>query len=198
MSTAGNLGQLTRNSIYTSTLAVVQSSRASFFESIVTGTATNADYMVPALVLPTDVVQLLDVSVADVNGRLQPLRCQELHELANGYPVYSYALVGSSLYLNLFLERPINIQVRALLVPTVPTADDALIGLPKPVQPAIAHGAASLLCLSYVDDANAAAQHKRTADELTLMLRQQFGITRGRSYSMANNNQGYRGTRGYA
>jgi len=188
LSSAGNLGQLVRNSLYTSTLAVVQSSRASFFEQFVTGTATNDDYLVPAMVVPTDVIQVLDVLYADPYVNLVPLSRQELVNFNRSYPDYTYDIVGSNLYISPRIPRPANIRLRALVVPSIPTADDTLVSIPKPALPAVAHGAASILCLSYVDDGNAAAQHERLADELTMALRQQYGITRGRTFNIGHNN----------
>lgn len=190
LSTAGNLGQLVRNAIYSSTLSIVQTTRASFFEQFITGTATNVDYLVPALVLPEETIQVLEVAIVDISGDVITLQ-QLPHSQMLYYPAYTYDIVGNKLYLSKTVDRPINIRVRALVLPTVPTADDAPVGIPKPIQPAIAHGAASILCLTYVDDSNAAAQHKNIADEMSLMLRQQFGITRGRVFNMSNTRDTY-------
>lgn len=191
LSSAGNLGQLTRNCIYSSTLAVVQSTRATFFEQLITGTATNVDYKVPALVLPTEVAQVQDVSIDDGFGNLSPLHRQEFALLNSSFPLGTYEIIGSNVYLNANIPRPIDVLVRALVIPTLPVSDSATFSLPKPVQPAVAHLAASILCLSYVDDANAAAQHKRMADEMILMLRQQFGISKGRTFNVGHSRRLY-------
>lgn len=184
LSTAGNLGQLVRNSIYSSTLSIVQATRASFFEQFITGTTTNLDPLVPALVLPEETVQVLEVAIVDASGDFITIHRLELSQMSY-YPAYTYDIIGSNLYLSKSVDRPAQVKVRALVLPTLPTADDAPVSIPKPLQPAIAHSAASILCLSYIDDGNAAAQHKRIADEMTLMLRQQFGITKGRTFNMS-------------
>lgn len=188
---AGNLGQLVRNSIYTSMLGVVQTSRASMFEQYLTATVVNLDSNVPAYTIPDDLVQLLNVSFVDATLTKGLLVSISRKEVISNNAGYYYEVVGNSLYLSQAIDRPVQLKLRALVVPTLPTADDAPIALPKPVLPAIAHGAASILCLSYVDDANASSMHKRMADEATNMLRQQFGITRGRAFNMRDTREFY-------
>jgi len=188
--TAGNLGMLTRNAIYTSLLTVVQSKRANFFEKLLSGEVTNVDYLVPAFSLPDEVTQVLNVWLVDqVTGEMVQLVQQPLS--TQTVPTLSYDIIGNKLYINKGITRPAQLSIRALVIPTLPTSDTDDVGIPAPLRPAIAHGAASILCVSYIDDGNAAAQHKRLADEAMLMLRQQFGIARGRHFNLSNTREFY-------
>lgn len=182
---AGNLGTLARNAIYTSLLTTVQFTRANFFEKLLSGQVTNEDYLVPAFKLPDETTQVLNVWLVDpITDTMVPLKQQELS--LQSIPSFTYDIIGNQLFLNKGITRPAQLTIKALVIPTLPASDTDDIGFPSPIRSAVAHGAASILCLSYVDDGNAAAQHKRLAEEAMLMLRQQFGITRGRQFNFSN------------
>lgn len=184
LSSEGDLGSLLANSVYSSTLAVVQSSRATFFERLYTATATNSDYLVPAFTLPNELVQLYEMWLVDSQSNLLLMHRQPFDRLNYGNHYFSFDTIGNDVYFSNNIVRPATVKLRALFAPNTKIADDLAFPVPQPAQPAIAHGAASIMCLSYVDDGNAAASHKKISDELTAMLRQQYGVNRGKTFNM--------------
>lgn len=189
LSTTGNLGALVRSSINTSILSVVQSARVSYFEQLVTMTSSNEDYLVPVGSLPTSVAQVYDVWLLNTEtNELIRMEHQQLEHLDGVYPYYSYSVQGSNVHVNSRVVRPLTLRLQCLNVPTLPLADDSELNLPDTIQPAVAHTAASIILVSYVDDTNAASIQQRMADTLVNNLRSQFGNTRGKRYNMGNNN----------
>lgn len=190
LSTTGNLGALVRSAINTSLLMVAQETRASVFETLVTMTATNDDYMVSAGTLPESVIQVYDVWLENTStAQLIKLERQSLQYLGGTMPYYSYEVIGNQLFLNRSIVRPANVKLKCLSVPWLPLADDALVTIPDVMLPAIRHGAASIVLTTYVDDLNAASVHQRMSETMIAALRNQYGVTRGRgSFSMVNNN----------
>jgi len=184
LSSDGDLGSLLANSVYSSTLAIVQSSRATFFERMFTATATNNDYLVPAFSLPNELVQLYSMWLVTPQSDLIEMHRQPLQSLTYGNHYFSYDIIGNDVYFSRNVVRPTDVKLRGLFVPNTKIADDVVSPIPQPAIPAVAHGAASIMCLSYVDDANAAASHKKISDELTLLLRQQYGASRGRNFNL--------------
>lgn len=189
LSTAGNLGALARNAINSSILTVVQTSRASFFEQQIVFNATNDDYLVSIGQLSDSVAQVLQAWLLDAStNTLIGMKRVELQALNNYGHYYSYEVVGRDVFINKAIIRPCFVHMRVLSIPTLPLADDSDLNLPNAVIPAVAHTAAAILLISYIDDANAASMHQNLAATFIDNLRLQFGTTRARVYSMSNTN----------
>lgn len=189
---SGTLGQMVKNVAQTAINTVAQTVRPQAFEHIVNMTTTNSDYSVAVGLLPDNVIQIYNVHF--VRGTNSPLRLQAIAYEA--LPTnYGYSIVGNSVYVSPIIARdmslPLSVSFHVLLAPNLPTADDVDIGIPTLLIPAIQHTAASILLLSYVDDANAASQHQRLAESMTTMLRLQIGVSRGRSYNIGGHGYGF-------
>lgn len=192
LSTTGNLGSLLRNAIQTALLKVTQETRATFFEQMITMTATDDSYLVPAGTLPDEVAQVFNVWLV-ASDCVYPLARSAFEKLNYMSPLYSYDIIGSDLYLNASIVRPAELRLKVLAVPTLPIADDAEVNFPLALHAAIAHTAASIILVSYVDDSSAAAIQQRMAEMLIVNIRNHFGVGRARTFSMNNTNTG----RGY-
>lgn len=181
----GSLGGMVRSALTTAIYKVVQETRASVFEQFLTFTATNADYLVPIGQIPSSVAQIYKVQYRTTGfNDIFTLEQQKLEQLPYNY---SYALVGSSVYLSPLFARPITLFASVLNVPSLP-ADDVASPIPDFLVGAIVHSAASILSLSYLDDGNAAALHRNQAQELTGIARLQYGVTRAREFNMGGLN----------
>lgn len=179
--TVGSLGGIVRQALTTAVYKVVEETRAQTFEQFLTFTATNDDYLVPIGSLPATVVQFnkLQFRVTGSN-RICTLKHQPLELLACEL---SFTIVGINLYLTPMLKRPITLFASVLNVPDLP-ADGVVSPLPDYIVGAVSHTAASILSMSYLDDANAAALHRNTAAELVGIIRLQYGATRGKSFNI--------------
>jgi hypothetical protein len=182
----GSIGQLVRSILTTAIYKVVQETRYQSFDVMLTFTGTDENYLVPVGELPANVVQVYSVYyVASTNtiygDTLARLNEYRLHHLNT---VLGYALVGSSLHVSTRLAKPVDIRVHALVAPTLPVSDEADSGLPDAIIPAIVHTAAAILCVTYLDDPNAAAIQTRIAGELTNNIRNQYGAGRGRMLNL--------------
>jgi hypothetical protein len=182
----GSIGQLVRSIITTAIYKVVQETRCQTFDVMLTYTATSENYQVPIGQLPLNVIQVYSVYyVANTNtiygDTLARLNEYRLHHLNT---VLGYALVGSNIHVSSHLAKPVDIRVHALVAPTLPVSDEADSGLPDAIIPAIVHTAAAILCVTYLDDPNAAAIQTRIAGELTNNIRNHYGAGRGRMLSL--------------
>jgi hypothetical protein len=184
-SSTGSLGGITRSALTTAFYSVIQQTRASAFEQILTYTATNPDYLVPIGALPDTVVQLNKMYYTDDNSRVFELKSQRL-ELLQFFPT-SYTLIGNNIYLTNSFNRPVDIFASVLNVPDL-TADGVDSGLPKYLIAPVSHLAASILAVSYLDDANVASVHRNMAEELIILVRGQLGRTRARSFNIGSIN----------
>lgn len=184
-SSTGSLGGSTRSALTTAFYSVIQQTRASAFEQILTYTATNPDYLVPIGALPDTVVQLNKMYYTDDNSRVFELKSQRL-ELLQFFPT-SYTLIGNNIYLTNSFNRPVDIFASVLNVPDL-TADGVDSGLPKYLIAPVSHLAASILAVSYLDDANVASIHRNMAEELIVLVRGQLGRTRARSFNIGSIN----------
>lgn len=181
----GSLGALTRNALTTAIYGVVQSTRASSFEQWLTFTATNDDFLVPAGVLPPTVAQVNKVSYRVTgSNRILVIKEQPLELLPH---MLSYSVVGSNLFVSPMFARPVTLFASVLNVPELP-ADDVNSPIPEFIAGAVAHTAASILCLSYLDDPNAASLQRSIANELTVQTRLQYGQTRGKNFNIGGEN----------
>jgi hypothetical protein len=182
----GSIGQLVRSIITTAIYKVVQETRYQSFDVMLTFTGTDENYLVPVGELPANVVQVYSVYyIANTNAIygdiLVRLNEYRLHHLNT---VLGYALVGSNIHVSSHLAKPVDIRVRALVAPTLPVSDEAETSIPDALIPAIVHTAASILCVSYLDDPNAAAVQNRIASELIANARNHFGAGRGRMLNL--------------
>jgi hypothetical protein len=96
------------------------------------------------------------------------------------YP--GYTMQGSSLLLSPYIARPCDIRTHTLDVPILPVSDATDSGLPELCLPAVAHTAASILAVSYLDDPGQASVQQNIADALKDKLRSQYGATKASSY----------------
>lgn len=177
----GSLGGMVKNAITTALYKVIGETRASTFEQFLTFTGTNDDYLVPIGVVPPTVVQFNKVQYrATGQNTLVTVKHQPLDLLSF---TFGYSIVGANLYLSPMYKRPITLFASALVVPSLP-ADDQPSPVPDYLVGAIVHTAAAILCISYLDDGNAAALQRNLAQELIGLNRLQFGATRGKSFNI--------------
>lgn len=193
LSTTGTLGTLVVNSLNTAIVNVVLETRSQVFESLLTGTVTDEDYLVSALSIPASVVQVFSVHLriptgASTGDTLFQIENQPIENLPN---TPSYSVVGSNLFVSPMLKRPFDLRVHVLTIPTLPTPDAADSGLTDVVIPAVEHTAASILALSYLDDANQASIQQNIADRLVNKLKLNYGTVRGRTYNMGGSKAPY-------
>ena len=182
VTSTGSLGKLTRSVLQNAIYKVVQECRPSFFEQLLTFTATNVDPNVPIGQLPDNVSEVYNVFF--ING-YAPTKIQSTsyNYLSRGLAL-SYCVIGRSVYLGSGFARPAIVNMHVLNVPTLPPADDVNCGIPDACLAAVKHTAAAILCSSYLDDANAASVQRNIAQEMGNVLRSSYGINRGRTYSL--------------
>lgn len=181
ISSAGDLGSMTRTFAQAAINKVVQESRASFFEARIGITATVADYLVPAGVIPEQAIFIQRVLFNSGYG------LKELPEVPFDVLAYNlaYSILGVNLYITSQLARPATVSIDCTLIPVLPTDDSAPINLPQPCIAAVKHQTAAMLLGSYIDDAAGASIQQATADALIMNLRNTYGRGRGRSFNMA-------------
>lgn len=189
-SSAGSLGSLVRNVAQTAINSIAQTVRPQQFELMLQLSTTTQDYGVPVGTIPDNVIQIYNVFWRQGSATPYPyakLDTQPFEVLDNRV---GYAIIGDKLHVSNLLGRdstyPLVINLHCLMAPVLPTADGADLGIPTLLIPAIQHTAASIMLVSYVDDANAAAQHQRLAETMTAMLRSQVGISRGRQFNLGD------------
>lgn len=179
----GSLGKLTRSVLQTAIFRVIQETRPSFFELMMTATASNEDPFVPAIVLPDNVSEVYSVYFIS-NSLVTKLQSNSFAFITRGLSL-GYCVVGRDVYIGSGFARPADFRLHVLNVPSLPPADDVDSGIPDAAVGAIKHTAASILCSSYLDDANASAVQRNIAQELMNVLRFSYGIaSRGRTYSL--------------
>jgi hypothetical protein len=177
----GSLGGIVRQALTTALYKVVQETRAQTFEQFLTFTATNDDYLVPIGSIPPTVAQFNKLQYRVVgDNRILTLKHQPLELLPYDR---SYTIVGANVYLSPMFNRPITLFASVLNVPSLP-ADAVDSPVPDYLAGCVIHTAASILCLSYLDDPNASSLHRNIAAELIGIARLQFGSTRGREFNM--------------
>jgi hypothetical protein len=195
-SSSGTLGQMVKNVAQTAINTVAQTVRPQAFEQIVSMSSTNSAYDVPVGSIPDNTIQIYSVFWKQGSNSPFGFRRMDSKPLEVLDTNFGYSLVGNQLYVSNLIARdnasPLAVSLHCLVAPTLPTADDADIGIPTLLIPAIQHTAASILLVSYVDDANAASQHQRLAESMTTMLRLQLGVSRGRSYNIGGYGYDYR------
>lgn len=180
--TTSSLGTLVKDALQTAINTVVQDTRASVFETTTVTAVTNPDYLVPAVTFSSQLIQLYTVFllVDNADGDI-PFGLKDYPlETIRRYP--GYCVEGNSLYLSPTIARPCDIRTRQLVVPLLPALDATDSGLPELCIPAVAHTAAGILALSYLDDPGQAAAQQNLADIMKDKLRSQFGATRASSF----------------
>jgi hypothetical protein len=181
-SSTGSLGTIVRSAINTAIQTVADETRASSFEKLITFTATNNDYLVPIGVIPSSVSRIREVSIRTdaPNQLVVRLESQSLSLLPY---YYSYTVIGDNLYLSPSIARPVVVYALSTDVPTLPS-DDTVLPFSNSLLPAISHSAAAILCISYLDDANAASLQQRLASDLITRARNNKGVGRARTFNM--------------
>lgn len=186
LNTSGTLGQLVVTALNSALVKVVQETRASVFEQVLTGNVTSEDYLVSSLTLPDNTIQVFSVFLRISTGvstgdKLIPLEYSNLEELQEA-PRYS--VIGRELFVSPMIARPFTLRVHVLTLPQLPSSDGVDSGVPDIVLPAVRHAAASILYASYLDDANGSAIQRNLATELIEKLRNQYGNFRAKSFNM--------------
>jgi hypothetical protein len=177
----GSLGGMVRNALTTALYTVVQQTRASVFEQLLSFTATNTDFLVPIGSIPPNAVQFRKLTFRQTAaGALVVIKEQPLEQLPY---TPSYSVVGDKIYLSPQFARPITLFAQALVVPSLPS-DDTVSPIPDYLAGAVAHTAAAILCISYLDDGNAASLHRNTAQELIAIARLNSGIGKAREFNI--------------
>jgi len=172
-SSNGSLGTITKNAAQNAILVVATTVRPQAFELLVA-------IEQPIQVLPDSIVQIFSCFL-ERNSTFTKLNFLPLEQLHN----YSgYSIVGSTFYVSKRIEPPFLIRAHALNCPQLPASDDADIGIPSILIPAIQHIAASTLLASYLNDATMSAMHKNMAETLMVQLRGITGIAKGRSFNL--------------
>lgn len=178
LSSVGNLGDITKQSLEEALLTLVQETRHSSFSSLQTFTATNADYLQPAFALPARCTQVdtLYYQVPDSNPqRLIKLKPGALEGLYNNY---RFCIVGQQVYVGNVLKRPSTLLLKAWVAPALPALDTDLLTIESDLVPAFEAIAAATLATSYLDDLAQANTLTKRAQELTTRLRLRAGATR--------------------
>lgn len=188
LSTSANqLGTLAVNVLNTAFSSVAQDSRHSSFEIILTGNITEADYLNPAYSIPLDVLQVYKVFVktTDVTNGYSVLDELEYLELDCLFDETGYSIIGNNLYLTRCITRPFTIQIQAVQNYELPALDSDVVDLPDQVLQAVAHTAASILSLSYLDNPNAAATQSNLRNAIIDKLQKQSGSTRAKTFNIS-------------
>jgi hypothetical protein len=185
-SSTGSLGGIVRSALNNALYTVAQNTRSAEFEKFITFNATNSDYTVPIGTLPSSVVKVREVSfrTAAPNVQIYKLSEQDLDLL----PYWrSYTIIGNNVYLSPMINRPVIIYLLTTNVPTLNADGDAL-PFSDALVGAVSHTAAAILCVSYIDDPNAAALHSRISNDLIVTARNNTGVGRGRKFNMGGVN----------
>lgn len=176
----GTLGSITKGCIQSALQQVVQMSRSKQFEMIQTFTVTNSDWTVNESNLSSNTLQIMRVRYFDgINW--YPLSQQEY----DGLPWnIGYSIVSGNIYVSPLLARPQKIDVLTIVVPQLSGfGDNDTLPFGDLIVPSVIHTAASILLLSYLDDANSAAAQQKIAESFISYLKQQTGMTYGRLLS---------------
>lgn len=186
LDSSGNLGQLVADTINTAIVNIAGETRANVFEQVLAQNVTSPDYLVSALTLPANTLQvysvLLRISTGLSSGdKLIPLEYLPLESI----PIEpSYSVVGSELFVSPMIARPFTLRVHVIASTSLPSSDSADSGLPDVVIPVVQHAAAAILALSYLDDSNQAAVHRNIAEQLSEKLRKQYGSNRAKTFNI--------------
>ena len=192
--TDNQLGRLVVNVINTAIASVAQETRHNAFETLLTATITETDYLLPGYTIPTNVLQILDVTVrvsVDGFGDVIDSLCFVPFHLLDSDTGYS--IINGSLYISKCVARPLTCILHTINTQTLPANDSTTLTLPDQVLYAVAHVAAGILCVSYLDNPNAAAIQNNLAETLQDKIKKQQGIGRGKTYSLTPDSKRRRG-----
>lgn len=172
------LGDLCKQALDEALITVVQETRHSSFSTLLSQTATNADYLLPAFVLPARVTQVDAIYYQAPNTtptRLVKLKPGALETLALNY---RYCIVGNSVYIGNIISRPAQLRLKCWQAPVLPTLDTDVLAIDSDVVPAFEAVAAATLATSYLDDLSQASTLAKRAQDLVARLRLRAGATR--------------------
>lgn len=178
LNTTGTLGDLCKQALDEALLTVVQETRHSSFSSIASFTASNADYLQPAFVLPARVAQVDALFYQAPNTtptRLVKLKPGALETLALNY---RFCIIGNSVYVGNVISRPADFRLVCWQAPALPSLDTDVLALDTDVAPTVEAVAAATLASSYLDDLAQQNTLKTRAQELVQRLRLRAGATR--------------------
>lgn len=188
------LGTLVTNILNTAISTVAQETRHNCFEKIEQPVVTVDDYLSPSYDIPDSVIQILGVncrvSVKNFGDVLDVLPYIELSDLD---VELGYSVVNGSIYISKNIARPLTLFIHTIQTKELPENDGDLVKLPNQVVYATAHTAASILCLSYLDNPNAASVQRNLAQTLIEKLTKQQGIGRSKSFNLKPKNNKLRG-----
>lgn len=178
LNSTSTLGDLCKQALDEALLTVVQETRHSSFSVLLSQTATNADYLQPAFVLPSRVTQVDAIFYQAPNTtptRLVKLKPGALETLALNY---RYCIIGNSVYVGNIIARPAQLRLKCWQAPSLPTNDGDTLVIDSDVVPAFEAVAAATLATSYLDDLSQASTLAKRAQDLVARLRLRAGATR--------------------
>ena len=178
LNTTSTLGDLTKQALDEALLTVVQETRHTSFNTLLSFSATNPDYLQPAFVLPSRVTQVDALYYQAPNTtptRLVKLKPGALETLFNNY---RFCLVGNSVYVGNVLARPTALRLKCWQAPALPSLDTDVISVDSDVVPAWEATAAATLASSYLDDMSQQSTLAKRAQDLVSRLRLRAGATR--------------------
>ena len=179
INTTGNLGDLTKRSLQSALYKVVAETRHTSFLSQQVFSVTNADYTVPAFVLPELCLQLKNIywrSVYSTPYQIVKLLPSTYDKLDRNW---SYCIVGSSVYVGYRLTRPFTAILEAYFAPSLSgAADNFNVSIPQETEIAVEATAAALLSTSYLDDLAAQSALQKRAENEVEQLRKRAGSMR--------------------
>lgn len=183
LNTNSTLGSLARACLQTAVDEVVAQTRHSAFVELLTIAVTQTDYLLPAAAIPSTVVQVLDVFLRTTStpASLVRLKQNNLESLDSNF---DFSIVGSSIYLGWKLTRPLTLVLKTVRSVSASGLDSSNLDVPLELEAAVNHMLAALLAQSFVDDANNAALHLRTAQSIMQRVRNRKGLLSTTSFNM--------------
>lgn len=151
--TVGNLGTLAKQAVQSSIYTVVSQTRHSSFQTSVSYTVTEGDYLLSSFSLPNRCMQISNLFYKNTDTdpislhKLTPYRREQL-----AYKV-GYCVIGNSVFLGHELKRPFDVILEYYEAPTIETlADNDVVPIVEEVTKAVEITAAAWLSLAYLDD----------------------------------------------
>lgn len=155
INTQGNLGTLTKQALQSSVFTVVSQTRHSSFLLSEKFAVAETDRLLPAMALPARCIQISNLfylvnknTTEPYLFKLEPMRREQFRRRHSGY-----AVVGSNVYLNLYAERPLTLELEYYKAPDIETlADTDVVDIALEVTKVIETTTAAALAVAYLDD----------------------------------------------
>lgn len=178
LNTTGNLGDLTKQALEEALYSVIQETRHSSFQQMLSFNVTQVDHLLPAFVLPTRVAQVQGVYLqygTAPNLRLLKLTPGSLETLSTNW---RWCVVGSDVFVGASVNRPATLRLKALVVPPLPSVDSGVLTIVDEAATVMEAVAAAVLASSYLDDLAVVSSLQNRAEQLVTRLRSRAGAFR--------------------